>query len=136
MNESEMQKEAFRAKRQNIVIFGIFTAVFVLLLTGVCVYRYQHSYSRHKWDLNPENRYKLVGDLLEKNPLAGMTEAEVLALLGAEDGGERTSFKISKTYFPPESTLVYWLGVDFMDDNWLVISLDGGKVTDYRIDLT
>ena len=44
---------------------------------------------------------------------------------------------MSRTYSPPETTLVCYLGVDYMDTNWLVISLDAeGVVTDYCIDVT
>jgi hypothetical protein len=82
------------------------------------------------------NRYKFVSDMLEQNQLVGMTEAEVVQLLGDEDSNDITSFKNSKGFYAPESTLVYWLGVDFMDDNWLVISIDDSVVTDYCIGLT
>lgn len=136
MNEAEMQKEAERARKRNYVVFGVFAALLILLIAAVCVYMVQHSYSPQKWDADKENRYKFVSDMLEKNPLTDMTEAEVIDLLGEEDGGEHTSFKGNKTFFPPESTLVYWLGVDFIDDNWLVISIDGGTVSSYCIGLT
>jgi nitrate reductase gamma subunit len=136
MNEAEMQKEVVRAKKWNFIIFGIFAIIFVILILVVCLYQYRHSYSRYKWDTNRENRYKIVSDMLEQNQLLGMTEAEVIQLLGDEDSNDKTSFKISKGFYPPESTLVYWLGVDLMDDNWLVISLHDSVVTDYCIDLT
>ena len=42
---------------------------------------------------------------------------------------EQTSFKGDRTYYPPEDTLVYYLGVDMMDGVWLVISLEDGVVT-------
>jgi hypothetical protein len=136
MNETAMQKEITKAKKWNLIIFGVFVVIFVVLIMIVCMYQYQHSYTRHKWDTDKENRYKIVSDMLEQYQLVGMTEAEVIQLLGNEDSSDKTSFKISKGYYPPESTLVYWLGVDFMDDNWLVISLDDHIVTDYCIDLT
>ena len=65
-----------------------------------------------------------------------MTEAEVISLLGNEDNNEQTSFKISRDTYPPEQTLVYYLGVTSMDNNWLVISLENGVVTDYCMDVT
>lgn len=136
MNEDMIRKEALRAKRWNQIIFCIFTAMFVLLLAAACVFKYQHTYSKHKWDGDRENRYKIVSDMLKRNDLVGMTEAEVIALLGDEDSGEQTSFKISRDYFPPESTLVYYLGVDYIDNNWLIISLQNGVVTDYCMDVT
>lgn len=136
MEEYTARKEAERAKRWNAVIFGIFAVLFAVLTAAACVFKYQHTYSPAKWAGDRENRYKIVDSMLERNRLVGMTEAEVVQLLGREDSGGQTSFKISRKYYPPESTLVYYLGVDYIDDNWLVISLDGGVVTEYCIDVT
>lgn len=74
--------------------------------------------------------------MLEKNELIGMEEHQVIELLGNEDNNEQTSFKISKKNFPPETTLIYYLGVDFMDSNWLILSMEEGIVTEIFIDLT
>lgn len=136
MNDETMRTLAMRAKRWNIILFCVFGVIFAFVLTAVCLFQYEHTYSRAKWEHDRANRYKIVYDMLDRNQLVGMTEAEVLHLLGGEDGGGQTSFKISKEYFPPESTLVYDLGVDWIDSNWLVISLDDGVVTKYCIDLT
>ena len=137
MDEHAMRKEAGRARRWNAVIFRILAAIFAVLIAAVCAFRYQHTYSPAKWANDRENRYKIVGSMLDRNQLIGMTEADVIRLLGGEDGGGQTSFKISNQYFPPETTLVYYLGVDYIDNNWLVISLDdSGVVTDCRIDVT
>lgn len=136
MNEDMMRKQALRAKKWNILIFCIFAVMSAILIIALCVLKYQHTFSRLKWDTNKENRYKFVNDMLQQNHLVGMTELEVIELLGDEDSSGQTSFKMSRDYFPPESTLVYYLGVDFMDSNWLIISLQNGIVTDYCIDVT
>lgn len=136
MDEENMRKEVEKAKRRNTVIFAVFAAVFAVLLAALCVFKYQHTYSSVKWANGRESRYKIVSNMLERNQLIGMTEADVIQLLGDEDADDQTSFKISRKYFPPESTLVYYLGVDLIDNNWLVISLDGGVVTEYCIDVT
>ncbi len=78
----------------------------------------------------------IVDDMLEKHQLIGMSEADVIALLGAEDGGGQTSFKLSDKNYPPEPTLVYHLGVEYMDNMWLIISISDGIVTEYLIDVT
>lgn len=136
MDESAMRKQALRAKRWNIFLFCVFAALLAALLAAALVYRYQHTYSRFKWDTDKEHRYQIVNDLLGQTQLAGMAEEDVLQLLGSEDSNTQTSFKISREDFPPESTLVYYLGVDFMDNSWLVISLDNGIVAGYCIDFT
>ena len=59
----------------------------------------------------------------------GLAIGIAVALLGPEDGPEQTSFKGDRTYYPPEDTLVYYLGVDMMDGVWLVISQEDGVVT-------
>lgn len=137
LDERTMKKEAERAKRWNIVIFGIFAITLAVLIAAVCVFKYQHTWSPAKWFSDRENRYKIVSSMLNQNQLVGMAEADVVQLLGNEDSNGQTSFKMSKTYFPPETTLVYYLGVDFMDIKWLIISLNAeGVVTDYCIDVT
>lgn len=137
MDEQAMKTEVEKARRWNTVIFWIFAVIFTILIAAVCVLKYQHTYSPARWTSDRENRYKIAGSMLGRNQLIGMTEAEVVQLLGNEDSDGQTSFKMSRTYYPPESTLVYYLGVDFMDTNWLVISLDAeGVVTDYCIDVT
>lgn len=136
MDKDAMRKEINKAKKWNIVIISVFAVIFGIIIIGVSVFKYQHTYSRFKWDTNKEKRYKIVGDMLKQNQLVGMTELDVIQLLGNEDNNDQISFKISKDYFPPELTLVYYLGVDFMDINWLVISLDNGIVTDYCIDVS
>lgn len=137
MDEQTIKKETEKARRWNTVIIWIFAVIFTALIAAICVFKYQHTYSSAKWANDRENRYKIAGSMLDRNQLVGMTEAEVVQLLGSEDSNGPTSFKMSRTYFPPETTLVYYLGVDFMDTNWLVISLDAeGVVTDYCIDVT
>lgn len=131
-----MENEVKRAKRRIIIAFSVLIAVLLIIAAAFCVYRYQHTFSQEKWLADADGRFRLVDDMLEKHPLIGMSEADVIALLGNEDGDGQSSFKLSREYFPPESTLVYYLGADYMDDMWLVISTDGGVVTGYFIDVT
>ena len=44
--------------------------------------------------------------------------------------------RISREYFLPESTLVYWLGTEHMDDVWLIISIRDGVAAEYCVDVT
>ena len=131
-----MENEAKRAKRGIIIAFSVLVCILLVIAVIFFMYRSQHTFSQEKWLSNASERYMIVGDMLEKHPLIGISEDNVIALLGAEDGDGQSSFKLSRDYFPPESTLVYYLGVDYMDDMWLIISTDNGTVTEYCIDVT
>jgi len=131
-----MENEAKRAKVRIIIAFSVLIAVLLIIAAAFCVYRYQRTFSQEKWLSNADGRYMIVADMLEKHPLIGMSEADVIALLGAEDGGGQTSFKLSDKNYPPEPTLVYHLGVEYMDNMWLIISISDGIVTEYLIDVT
>ena len=138
MDEIEMQKQLRRTKMWNTIIVFLFAAMVTAALTGFGVYRYQHTFTVEKWFKAPDDRTNIVADLLEKYELIGITEKEVTSLLGEEEtyANAKTSFKISKTYFDPENTIVYYLGVNYMDDRWLIISLENGIVSRYCIDVT
>ena len=136
MTEETMRREAMRVKKTNLILFAVFICAALCAVTVFGVKRYQHTFSPQKWSAAPEMRYKTVDDLLKRCSLVGMSEAEVTQLLGPEDGPEQTSFKLSRMDFPPESTLVYYLGVEFMDANWLILSLRDGVVTEYYLDVS
>lgn len=136
MEEARLRKQVKNAKRWNLIVFGLFGAMAVLAAAALCMYQFQHTYSPEKWHSDRENRYKIVDDMLEKTQLIGKSETEVLELLGAEDLEGDASFKRSKQPFPAETTLIYYLGVDFIDANWLIISLGKDVVVDYCIDVS
>ena len=138
VDETKLQKQAQRAKMFNIIVFSLFAAVMATALIAFGIFRYQHTFTLEKWHKAPNNRTNIVADMLEKYTLIGMTEEEITSLLGEEESfaNTKTSFKISKTYFEPENTIVYYLGVDFIDDRWLIVSLENGIVSSYCIDIT
>ena len=131
-----MENEAKRAKRGIIIAFSVLVCILLVIAVIFFMYRSQHTFSQEKWLSNADERYMIVDDMLEKHPLIGISEDNVIALLGAEDGDGQSSFKLSDKNYPPETTLVYYLGVEYMDDMWLIISTDNGTVTEYRIDVT
>ena len=131
-----MENEAKRAKRGIIIAFSVLVCILLVIAVIFFMYRSQHTFSQEKWLSNASERYMIVDDMLEKHPLIGISEDNVIALLGAEDGDGQSSFKLSDKNYPPETTLVYCLGVDYMDDMWLIISTDNGTVTEYCIDVT
>ena len=130
-----MENEAKRAKRGIIIAFSVLVCILLVIAVIFFMYRSQHTFSQEKWLSNASERYMIV-DMLEKHPLIGISEDNVIALLGAEDGDGQSSFKLSDKNYPPETTLVYYLGVEYMDYMWLIISTDNGTVTEYCIDVT
>lgn len=134
MNESELSRLIRRAKRWNY----FFLAILLFLLCSFFIYKYQHTFTSEKWINNPNNRVQIVDDMLKKNNLVGMNITEIKLLLGEETHeGSQSSFKISNNSLDPNSTLTYYLGVDYMDGVWLVISYDKDDIiTSYRLDVT
>lgn len=135
MGEKEVQKQIHRAKLQNKIILIVFIALTIAVILGVCVYKYQRTFSIEKWNTDKYNRTKIVGDLLEDYNLIGMRETDIIELLGEEDS-EQSSFKTSRKEYPSDTTLVYFLGVDYMDNEWLILSLEDGIVYEYCIDVS
>lgn len=135
MNKEEYRKAALRTRRSNVIIFAVFTCLLLVVVFAFCALKSQRTFSKSKWDTGRENRYKIVGDMLGKYQLIGMSESDIIQMLGEEDSNQ-TSFKIGKKYFPPDTTLVYYLGVDYIDTEWLIFSINDGIVTEYCIDVT
>ena len=121
--------EIKRIKRNNYIVFGIFAALVLAVIVVGIVYQYQHSFSTAKWERNPEERTKIVDDLLMRYDLIGMQESEILALLGNHDN--------DSGYFSSENRFVYRLGMErgfiSIDSEWLIIDFDDGIVTGYFI---
>ena len=136
MEEKEVRRQMRSIKLQNTVLLAFVGAVIVSAVACIGIYRYRHTFTVDKWNTDIENRTKIVDSLLGKYQLIGMTEANVIELLGEEDNSQRSSFKITRKEFPPETTLVYDLGVAYIDNEWLILSLQDGVVCDYCIDVS
>ncbi len=125
--------------KERITIYAVLTLfliVFVAIITVLGVWKHNRTFTVHRWMENVENRHHIVNNMLSKHKLVGMTEKEIIELLGEETEHAPESFKYPRGEFPDESTLTYYLGVDFMDNNWLIISIENGKATSYKIGLT
>ncbi len=138
MCRNKVEGQLKQAKIWNSIILFIFVMMIIAFVSSLGIYKYNHTFTAKKWIAKPENRRKIVSDLLKEHEIVGMTEKQIVSLLGEEEAyaNTKTSFKMSRIYFEPENTLVYYLGIDYMDDMWLVISLDKGVVSSYCIDVT
>ena len=108
-------------KRQLAVILLCILAGIILFMLVFQLYR--HTFSRQRWLDEPLYRHYMLNSLEKRHPLVGMTMEEAVALLGNEDS-QQSTFKMSDAEYPPETTLVYYLGKDFVDDLWLILSFE------------
>lgn len=97
-------------------------SLFSVLILCSC----QNQFNQEKWLNNPKNRGDMVTDLVKENKLEGMTENQVIKLLGEPEQ------RIDK----PTSQFVYYLGRAGLgvDDSLLKIEFDiKGTLKSYRI---
>ncbi len=94
-----------------------------LLLCG-CV---NTGFSTKRWTENPDGRLEIVDELLADYPLVGMTEQEILDLLGESDN--------DKAHSVEDNRLIYCLGTERydIDYSWLFIDFEDGIVVDYSL---
>ena len=124
-----IEKEVKRIKQTNYVIFGLFVALLLGVIAIGVTYHYRHTFSTERWLRLPEERTKIVDDLLEDRSLVGMTEDEIVALLGEHNN--------DYGYFVEKNRYVYYLGPErgliSIDSEWLLLDFADGIVADYYI---
>ena len=135
MKDKNIDKQIKSLKLRNTVILSIMIALVIAIISVTMLYKYKHTFTINKWNENIEDRHKIVSNITKKYDIIGMNEQDIIKLLGKEDS-EKSSFKMSTEIFPPDTTLVYYLGVDYMDDEWLIISIQNGVAVSYCIDIT
>ena len=123
------EKEIRKAKCINYVAFGISVAFVLANIIASVAYHDKHTFSTSKWLDDPEGRTAIVDDLLEKNELVGMSEDDVLSLLGEPDN--------YYGYFNADNRYVYYMGAERglfgIDSEWLILDFMDGVVSDSYI---
>ncbi len=76
-------------------------------------------FSSTLWKEHENERPRMVGDLLENHDLTGLSEAEIGDLLGTP------SSQRGRRY-------IYWAGYAGIDDMWLDIEFNDGRVSSVR----
>lgn len=134
MDEVEMLRQVKKAKRWNCFFLACLGIILIIILCALIVYKYQHTFSVQRWINYPNERIQIVDDMLKKNNLVGMSVEEVKALLGEETHeGKQSSFKLDNEQIDPGTSLVYYLGVNYMDGVWLVIPYRDNIITGYSV---
>lgn len=86
------------------------------------------TFTTERWLNDPENRTAIIDDLLANYPLVGMTEQEIIDLLGKNT---------NTSYFKADNRFVYRLGDErglmSIDSEWLLIDFENGIVADYSV---
>lgn len=122
-----------RLTKKSIILY---LAIILVCFSIINIYE-AHRFTPEKWIAHPEKRNLIIADLLKKYELVGMTENEVVNLLGPETNGKnQTSFKGDSTYYPPEETLVYFIGTDLLEGEWIMLSLQEHRVVKISFGVT
>lgn len=128
-----MAEKGKQGRRQlGIILLCVLAGILLFMLV---FHLHRHTFSQERWLDEPRYRKYMLDNLERRYPLIGMTMEEVTALLGGEDS-QQTSFKRSGEVYPPEETLVYYIGVDYMEELWLILSFADGQCVSYTVDVT
>lgn len=125
-----------KMKLANCIVLVVVTITGITLVSCFGIYQYNRNFTQKKWLTNEDARYKIVNDMLKENEIVGMSEREIIKLLGEETQNAPTSFKNHKGLYPDENHLTYFLGARYMDGEWLTITIERGIATGYFIGLT
>ncbi len=103
-----------------------FLALLIACALLLCGCQRDMTFSPEKWREDPDNRVRMVENLLDRYDLVGMTENEVHVLLGKPS---------DTSYFKRENRLVYYMGFEKynIDASWLLIDFVDGVVSEYFV---
>lgn len=111
------------------IIYGSLIFLIAAMILSCVYYKEKHSFSTEKWITEPDKRALFVNDLLTDHNLIGMSENEVLELLGEHDNRMGT--------FVQDDRYVYCLGLEGqlfkIDNQWLILDFTNGLVSEYAV---
>ncbi len=128
-SEDDMKRAVRKAKTVNYTVFAIFLAFLFAIIVGYLAYHYQHTFHSDRWLNEPSERTDMIDNLLQNYEILGLTETEVLSLLGPHDNAQGA--------FNADNRYVYYLGPErglfSIDSEWLLIDFTNGVVSDYSL---
>ncbi len=129
MEQDTERKRKEKGKTSLGLIIGAALAVVILVFccVGAVGYANRHTFTQERWLEQPGSRAKMTDDLFADYELVGMTEQQILELLGPNDN--------LSGYFQKENRYVYYLGEErtIMDSEWLLLDFVDGVVAEYSI---
>jgi hypothetical protein len=118
--ENKMIENEYSIRTVKIVNYSAFALTVCIVMAvfiGAVVCRHNRTFSTEHWIAHPDERAKMVDDMLGRHDLAGKTKAEVTKILGEET---------KHSHFKKVDNLVYRLGAERalagIDSKWLVIT--------------
>ena len=101
-------------------------ALLVACTLLLCGCQRDMTFTPEKWRDDPDNRVRMVDDLLDRYDLVGMSENEIHFLLGKPT---------DTSYFKRENRLVYYMGFEEynIDASWLLVDFVDGAVSEYMV---
>ena len=144
------EKKIRKNKHIKYVIFGIFAVLVILLAVWLISFLYWRTFTTERWLEHPEQRAKMTLDMIENYGLIGMTEDEIISLLGQSDNenvnelmGITENEIISllglndneRVNVNQDNRFVYYLGNKrtIIHHEWLLIDFEDGKVRGYSM---
>ncbi|MBB3110789.1 hypothetical protein FHS18_002856 [Paenibacillus phyllosphaerae] len=114
-------KELPRAMWINMIIIGVLITGFSITKIGINEHNSHFDYNR--WVSEQDNRQQMIDDFLDHQELIGLTQAEVIDLLGKPN--ERS-----------EQTFIYYMGYSVIDIVMLVITFEEGRAVKHAIEIS
>lgn len=110
-------------------------AAFLALVLVFLGWRWQRSqFTPERWAARPSDRRHIVDDLLDRyGGLEGMTQGEVMALLGPDTDGDQREERLTPGGLEERELLAYPIGSYGLGWGYLFLYLEDGAVTESRI---
>jgi len=106
------------------------TFIVLILLSFIVIFNQINDFSPAKWGADHGNRVLIVDDLLAKYNLKGMSKAEIIELLGEENG---------PFFMTDDNIFAYYLGYENVfsiisnHSKWLKVEFYNDKVISFEV---
>ena len=124
-------KEPSKKRQLGVILLCILAGIILFMLA---FHLYRHTFARKRWLDEPLYRHYMLNSLDRRHPLMGMTMEEAVALLGEEDSQRSSFLPRGGAVYPPETSLVYYIGRKYGEELWFILSFDKGVCVSYAVE--